>query len=323
MTSPAVSYRNLDLLADAGRWHDLLRFAATVDAGPTDERREVAHVVALEAPAGIAAVAAELFPDDDRCFPGPLWEVVAQHHTWRELSPHLTNPRTRHLVAQTRVLHGEDLGAATDLDPQLLDAPLRPQPWEAANWSSTLDISEYDRTGSSGTTIWAYPNHLANPMPLPTTTVRPAQHAAVPLLDGMSSATQANAFHATAWEAASMVATDQARMPRGQRWQSQRGREGSQVRFADIYPNLVHLATGEGAYTRRTGQALGRTALWKALAAMAGVTPAADPHCITAFVERLHCVAWQEPDDEIWYLHLAMEDPEQGIAWVLTGNDFD
>ncbi|MFJ8582368.1 hypothetical protein [Micromonospora sp. NPDC093277] len=323
MTSPAVSYGNLDLLADAGRWHDLLGFAAAVDAGPVDERREVAHVVALEAPAGIAAAAAELFPDDDKGPPGPLWEAVAQHHTWRELSPHLTNPRTRHLVAHTRVLHGEDLCDAIDLDAQLLGAPLCLQAWEAANWRSTLDISEYDRTGSSGCTIWAFPNHLAEPIPLPTTTVRSAQHDAVPLLDGLSSATKAYAFHGTAWEAASMVATDQARMPRGQQRQGRWGREGSQVRFADTYSSLVHLATGGGAYARRTGQAIGRTALWKALAAMAETTPTADPHSVTAFVERLLCVAWQEPDDEIWYLHLAMEDPEQGIAWVLTGNDFD
>ncbi|SCF25536.1 hypothetical protein GA0074696_3823 [Micromonospora purpureochromogenes] len=323
MTSPAVSYRSLDLLADAGRWHDLLNFAATVDGAPLDERREVAHVVALEAPAGIAAAAAELFPDDDKGYPGPLWEVVAQHRTWRELSPHLTNPRTRHLAAQTRVLHGEDLRAAIDLDSQLLGAPLCLHQWEAATWYSTLDIPEYDRTGMSGCTIWAYPNHLADPMPLPTTTVRPAQNDAVPILDGLSSAAQAYAFHGTAWEAASMVATDQATMPRGQRWQGRRGHEGSQVLFADVYPSLVHLAAGERAYQRRTGQALGRAALWKALAAMAGLTPPADPEIVTAFVERLHCVAWQEPDDEIWYLHLAMEDPEQGIAWVLTGNDFD
>ncbi|MET7748771.1 hypothetical protein [Micromonospora sp. NPDC005367] len=65
------------------------------------------------------------------------------------------------------------------------------------------------------------------------------------------------------------------------------------------------------------------TSSLEALAAMADVTPATDPHCTTAFVERLHCVAWQESDDEIWYLHLAMEDPDQGSAWVLTGNDFD
>lgn len=323
VTSPGVSYGDLDLLADAGRWHDLLRFAATVKAGPVDQRRETAHVVALEAPAGIAAAAAELFPDDDKGSPGPLWEVVAQNHTWRDLTPHLADPRTRHLTAHTRVLHGEDLRAAADLDPQPLDAPLCLLPWEAATWHSTLDIPEYDRTGSSGCTIWACPSQLADPKPLPVTTVRPAPHAAVALLDRLSPATQAYAFHGTAWEAASVVATDRARMPRGQRWQGLRGREGSQVRFADVYPSLVHLATGEGPYARRTGQALGRTALWKALAAMADGTPAAGPDSVTALVERLHCVVWQEPDDEIWYLHLAMEDPAQGIAWVLTGNDFD
>src|SRR6266498_2757835 len=88
---PTVSYRNLNLLADEGRWRDLLELAAAADVATAEERREVAHVVALEAPAEIAAAVLDEFADDDEGYLGPLWEVVA-HRPWRELSPHLRNP---------------------------------------------------------------------------------------------------------------------------------------------------------------------------------------------------------------------------------------
>ncbi|MFE3205706.1 hypothetical protein [Embleya sp. NPDC059237] len=63
--------------------------------------------------------------------------------------------------------------------------------------------------------------------------------------------------------------------------------------------------------------------LWYALTAMAGLPHGAPPQHVTAMVDRLRCVGWGEPDDELWFVHIAMEDPEQGITWVLNGQDFD
>jgi hypothetical protein len=316
-----VSYQNLNVLADAGRWRDLLDFAAGVESAPVVVRREVAHVVALEGPPEIAAAAAELFADDDEGYAGPLWEVVA-HRPWQDLAAHLTNPRTRHLVAQTRVLHGEDLRSVTDLNPAMFRVPLRLQSWETASWNSEMDMPTYNRTGSAGCTTWAHPGHLIDPTPLPAAAAEPVQHDALAVLDGLSSAVRAYVFRADAWQAAATVAVDRPRTARGASRQATATRMGSRVAFGDGYRDLVHLAAGERAYTRRTGQALGRIAVWDALAGMAG-SPPVDAGTVTAFVDRLQCVGWREPDDDVWYLHLAMEDPEQALSWVLTGNDFD
>jgi hypothetical protein len=309
MGVPAVRYQNLNLLVEARRWEELLELATREEGVTAGERREVSHVLAVEAPAPIAAGAAELFPDDDNGFPGPLWEVVA-HHSWDALAPHLTNPRTRYLVAQTRVLHGDDLRRVTDLRTARPGAPLVMQSWEAAGWDSEWNMPTYDRTGSSRS-AWGFPWEMPDPVALQPSNVPKVDHAAVAVLDELSGAAQACAFEGTAWEAAWMVAEHQ---EESHAWK---------VPFSDAYPHLVSLAAGERAYDHATGQALGRIAVWRALTAMAGTPWAGNPQAVTAFVERLRCVAWRFETEPMWFLRLAMEDPEQGVAWVLTGHDSD
>ena len=301
-------YGMVDVLADDGRWDDLLAFAAAPEGAAAD-RMHVAHVVALEAPPPFAAAAAQLFPDDERGFTGPLWEVLASRNDWRTLDPHLTLHRVRRLVAHTRVLHGEDL-SALELDPldprnprDPLDPPLRLLEWEAARWDPEWDLWTYDRTGCSGCTIWAYPGRLIPPVPSPVTALEPVEHPAVALLDGFSTAVRAHAV---------------------------RGPVPTAVRatFADAYPHLVQLATGERAYERGTGHARARIAVWRALVAMAGAGAGSAVgsdagSAVGDLVERLRCVAWRQPDDEMYHLRLAMEDPARGIAWVLSGSDRD
>ncbi|MBB4741732.1 hypothetical protein BJY16_005191 [Actinoplanes octamycinicus] len=306
MGTPAITYRNLALLADAGRWDDLLSLAA--DPGvPVDERREVAHVVALEAPASLAVAAAQLFPDDDYGFLGPLWQVVAQHRPWRELAPHLTQRRVRDLVAQTRVLHGEDLRDADDVRSAV---PLRLAAWEAARWDPEWDIPECGRSTSSSGLLWYFPGPLSDPTIPSDTPAEPIAHPAVAVLDRLAAvppgadrrAARAAAFRGSAWAAAA------ATVP---------GVEAAQVRFTDAYKYLVSLASGDVAYGRATGRALGRSRLWEALRAMAG-----DPE-VDAFVGRLRCVAWAPARYTLYSMQIAMEDPEQGISWVLVGADDD
>ncbi|SDZ61369.1 hypothetical protein SAMN05421684_7233 [Asanoa ishikariensis] len=287
-------------MADAGRWGDLLDFAA--GPAPEDARREAAHLVAFEAPASAAAAAAELFTDD-RGYLGPLWEV-ASHHPWRDLDPHLTDPRIRSLVTQMRVLWGEDLRGSEDLTSMRPAAPLCLEPWEAAGWDEH-EVPGYARRGRSGS-VWACPPDLADPARLPSTPAASIDHPAVPVLAGLSTAAQARAFRATAWEAASATAPDECSA-----WE---------IPFSSAYSDLVHLASGDRAYGGASGRAVGRVALWTALIAMAGTH---DPRLVTGFVDRLRCVAWRQPAEPMMYVRLAMEDPEQGVSWVLTAEDDD
>lgn len=307
MATVSVSYRNKLLLIEAGRWADLLALAThgrvDGDAATPGERRELAHAVAVGAPPALAVAAAQLYPDEDHGFPGPLWEVVA-HRPWRDLAPHLTHPRVRKLVAQTRVLHGEDLRGVAESE-----IPLQMEPWESAHWDPEWDIPAYDLTGCSGCHVWSFPNWLIEDLPggvpLPAATVEQMEHPAVPVLNGLNDPykpIRAYALRGTAWEAAATVAADRETC------------RAAEVPFARAYPHLVHLATGTGPYAvpHETGQALGRLAVWRVLRLMAGDDP------VSTFVERLRCVTWRRPTEYSYCLYVAMEDPTQGITWAVT-----
>jgi hypothetical protein len=251
MPLPSVSYANLALLADRGCWAELLQFAGDPEAGTAQERREAAYVIALEAPVEIAAVAVDLFAQGPY-YMGALWEVVA-HRPWRELRQHLPHERTRHLVAHTRILCGEDLQWDADLDVGMIGAPLCLLPWEAACWNGEFDVPEYNRTSCSGTWGWRFPDALPDPIAM----------------------------------------------------------------SPDVAVAVEH------AHEGRNGEAYGRESLWRALAAMAGAAPT-DFDSVNAFVQRLRCVAWAEPDPRmLYYIHLAIEDAEQSVTWVLDGQERD
>ncbi|GAB0104741.1 hypothetical protein JMUB6875_37160 [Nocardia sp. JMUB6875] len=91
------------------------------------------------------------------------------------------------------------------------------------------------------------------------------------------------------------------------------------VEFTSAYPALLRIFGGDAAYGG-VSEARGRLALWRLLRVLAGST---DPVDVGGFVARIRCVTWQDPCDEIWYLHLAIEDPDCGMTWVLDGQDFD
>ncbi|MEU8662580.1 hypothetical protein [Actinoplanes philippinensis] len=303
-----VAYRNKNRLIEAGRWADLLALAAGGGGTTGDERRELAHAVAVAAPPALAVAAAELYPDDDHGFMGPLWEVAAQR-PWHELAPHLTHPRVRTLVAQTRVMHGEDLRGIVESE-----IPLRLEPWESAHWDPEWHIPEYHATGCSGSLVWTFPNWLIEDLPggvpLPAGSAEPVEHPAVAVLEGLNDPhrpIRAAAFRGTAWAAAATGAADRETC------------RAAEVPFARAYPHLVHLATGEGPYAvpRNTGRALGRLAVWRVLRLMAG------DDTVPAFAGRLRCVTWRRPLEHSWTVYLAMEDPDRGISWALSASATD
>lgn len=312
MATGSELYRYKMSLIEAGRWTDLLALAAhgraDDDAVAVETRRWAAHAVAVMGPPALAVAAAELHPDDDHGSLGALWEVVA-HRPWHELAPHLTHPRVRALVAQTRALHGEDLCGVVESE-----IPLRLEPWESAHWDPEWDIPEYSVNSSSSGAGWCFPywliEDLPGGVPLPAATGEQVEHPAVPVLNGLNEPhrpIKAYAFRATAWEGASSVAADRETC------------RAAEVPFALAYGHLVHLATGDGPYASRsyTGQALGRLRLWRALRVMAGGGP------VPAFVEQLRCVTWRRPAEYSNFLNLAMEDPGQQMTWVITAEATD
>ncbi|GAA2247166.1 MULTISPECIES: hypothetical protein [Kitasatospora] len=103
---------------------------------------------------------------------------------------------------------------------------------------------------------------------------------------------------------------------------------GGHIPFCAAYPALVQAASGSPAL----GSADGRLALWRVLSAMTGETrlplpggavAGVDVPEVNALIARLRCFTWCEPADEVWYVHLAVEDPATGLAWAVSGAEVD
>lgn len=309
---------SLRMLADQGRWPELLRVyrqrraAAVAVAGEQWAAADTAplgHLIARGAP---PEVAARLFDPDEGPGTaagvadhdaGPLWEVLATRHSWLRLAPLLGPPSVRRLVAHTRVLVGEDLSYGAEPDPE--GVPLVLEPWEAAGWGEGGRVRDYPAGGGSRSSLLALPatREGLGPVELPAPGGRVPGHRSTRLLVGLADWLEAACVRGPAPLAAAQFAPG-ARVT------------GGYLPFATAYPVLVQA----GAGTRARGAALGRLMLWRALAAMAGAV-GPDRAEVNALVARMRCFTWCDPADELRYLHVALEDPATGLSWAVSGGE--
>lgn len=304
--------RLADGIAGAREWDRLLnlRDRCTLAVERGKQLWGVAHYcnfrLALEAPADIAG--SVVTEPRGHMLPGPLTEVVASRLTWGELAPHLADTPERSVVAQERVLRGEDL-TATDVDTEILGLPLSLAPWEGQT-----PLATYKPSGGT-----------FDPPDLPPMEAMPTgDHK--PLVD----------------EEASIALADL-----GREWlERSNGRvevvcvEGSvldalatlgapSVRIAGVTLSvamdwMMWLAASGGAHGVRAGGATGRSKAWWALAQIAA---AGDDWPITSdelfeSTEGLKWFLWSDLNDDTgWSCRLAVEDPVDGLAWVLSALD--
>ncbi|MFJ9604992.1 hypothetical protein ACIRS1_01385 [Kitasatospora sp. NPDC101176] len=311
----------LRALADDGRWPELLaayrqgRAAAVERAGEESAAALTAplgHLIAYSAPPELAV---RLFDreggpgtvagvvDHDA---GPIWEVLATRHSWLRLAPLLSPAPVRRLVAQTRVLLGEDLSYGAEPDPE--GVPLRLEPWENAGWEEGARVREYLPCGGARSALLTLPasrEGLAEVL-LPPPGVRLGGQRATRALAALADWAEVVCVRGPAPQAAAQLART-ARVT------------GGYLPFALAYPALVQAA----AAGRERGSAHGRLALWRALAAMAGVDGLDGPERaeVDALVARMRCFVWLEPAAGLRHLHVALEDPACGLAWAVSGSE--
>lgn len=316
-------------MADAGRWSELLELLETARVGAAttmgEEQRllgsaahEIAATLALRAPAAYAtAILQPRYTDGQGAF-GPLWETLSQR-PWRELAPHPVEPRMRHLMAYSCGLRGEDIGSTGDLDPTLLGPSLELRPWETVGWDPDA-VPWYSVRGCSRSGVGrpdgdrtevGLPDPVALAVAEPGAS-RKAGHPSLPAALTVASWADVTLHRGTAHQAAA------AESPEGVT-------HGTEVGYEMVHGTLLGLAAGSGAYERWRGMALARVAVWRMLTAMAGLEHPATPRDVTDFVARLRCVEWLEPGDDrcVFSVHLAVEDPQQGLSWVFNGQNFD
>ncbi|MFE7527906.1 hypothetical protein ACFU7Y_19650 [Kitasatospora sp. NPDC057542] len=322
----------LRALADDGRWPELLtayrqgRAAAVAEAGEETAAALTAplgHLIAYAAPPELAvrlfdrdggAGTAAGVADHDA---GPLWEVLATRHSWLRLAPLLGPAGVRRLVAHTRALLGEDLSHQAESDPE--GVPLRLEPWEAAGWDEAARVREYLPGGGARSALLTLP---ASREGLGEVELPPAGRSggrpdgprvtrALAGLGALAPWAETACVRGQAPAAAALMARD-------------RRVVGGHLPFALAYPALVRAAS----VGRTQGCAHGRLGMWRALAAMAAMAGADGPDgtgrvdrgAVNALVARMRCFTWQEPSAGLHHLHVALEDPASGVAWVVSGS---
>jgi resuscitation-promoting factor RpfA len=295
--------REVDRRTDAEDWDGLVRLRdrgrAAVDRGfqlwPAASLAE--YRLALRAPAPWAG--AVVIEGAGRFALGPLAEVAASTHEWAELAPHLSDGPLAGMVAHERVVRGEDLSGVAVPFAEVLDLPLRLDTWEP-EWP----VADYhdDKV-------------VADPPPLPELRPVALPDPVAPVDDADAEAafravvepwtTQSNgraevaAVDGSALHAIATLGTPTARV--------------AEVSPAEALARVAWAAASGGAHGRRRGAAVGRELAWRL-----GDT-------LAAGIGRIHDLRWFLWDDELprlgWHLDLAVDAPDEGVAWAFAAVD--
>jgi hypothetical protein len=264
--------------------------------------------MALDAPAEVAG--SVVVSGAGRFALGPLWEVAASTHTWAELDPHLTDPAVRAFAAHERSIRGDEVGAP-DIDPRIVEVPIRLQPWEprypvAVYRSDRADFPERELPDLE----W---------VELPSATEAGERDDAVegllelvkPWIEDSSGRGEGVSIEGTAYEAIRALGPHRVRI--------------AEVTFEDALCAMVWTGASGGAYGRRRGSPAGRAATWWALASLLGVENdwPPDPQWLGEAAASLHWWIW-DPGDRVggWNFHVAVEDSTDGLAWAVSAVDW-
>lgn len=264
--------------------------------------------LALWAPAEWAATV--LDDESGRFTVGPLSEVVAQHHSLAELVAHVRAPHRLGLIAHERALRGEQV---PDDVANPLDIPFSPQRWEP-----DYVLAEYSDAGLAD-----------EPPPVPSLTDSSVEQwphdaeviddelvetAVRQLLDTWTAASNGRVsircVEGTAADAIGALGVT----------------TGRRVRIgADAAVRWLAWAGATGAaHGRRRGAATGRFGAWWLLAALGDTTDdwPCPPEEMGDIATRLRWWWWDAGEPSLgWALQLAVEDPDEGLAWAISAHD--
>ena len=266
-----------------------------------------AYRLALEAPSEWAG---EVVVDGAARFaPGPLSEVVAQHHEWEELAPFIPEGPAGAYAMYERVMRGEDLTEFVLDEPDPLDLPRVLQDWEPR-----YALAEYKSDGASFPSP-PLPIFRSQPIAAPSKRFEDPESldALLALVQGWRSGPHSVAQAvAVDGDAASCVAVIDPSVTRM-----------AQITGADAMAWMAWAASCGGASGRRRGAAIGRLDAWLAVAALAGFEEwPVDPEDIGASLQGFDWWCW-EPSTPVqgWSLYLALDDAATGEAWAIGAND--
>lgn len=264
--------------------------------------------LALEAPAEFAGPVVR--EGAGRFALGPLWEVAASTHTWDELAEAIPEGPARTFAAHERVVRGEDLRDDPRVDRMLLDLPLRVEAWEpryalASYRGDKADFPEPEARGLTWTDLPAGPDPADDLMATDA-----LDDLVQPWVAQSNGRSETRAIHGTAFEAIAAFGLRRARVGR--------------LEPAAALAYMAWTGANGGAYGRRRGTPVGRYGAWWAVAALAGLAEdwPLPPGEVADAAAELQWHRW-DPGDQTsgWSFHLAVEDPEHGLAWAISAVD--
>jgi hypothetical protein len=233
---------------------------------------------------------------------GPLAEVAASTHTWAELAPELPEGPSRRVVAQERVIRGDDV------DEPAGEIPMRLAPWEpvyptATYHARSAEFPPPDLPGSSEVPLPPPGDVLQDPESLE------ALEAIVGAWTEESNGRcESVAVIGPAPSAIAALGLERAML--------------AEVPAATALATMGWAGASGGAHGRRRGAAAGRFAAWWAAASMSDSDWPADPHLLGQRIAELRWYTWSDLFPPTgWTLQLAIEDPAEGIAWALSAVD--
>ena len=268
--------------------------------------------LALEAPARWAGPV--VAPGRGRFAAGPLAEVAASTHAWAELAPGLPDPALAAVVAQERVLRGEDLTGDASVSRQLVEVPLVLQSWEPVYALATYgpDGGEFPAPAGMGPDRGRpapVPASGQPPGPLdPDDGVRALRDLVATWSAESSGQAEAVVVEGGVSDAATALGVEEA-------WP---------LPADDALAWMAWCAASGGAHGRRRGAAAGRFGAWWAAAAVTGFIEEwpPDPDRLGAAVEDLQVLAFEvEGPPTGWRLGLALANDRLGLAWAVAARD--
>lgn len=276
---------------------------------------QVEYRLALEAPPAWAA--SVLVEGAGRFALGPLPEVAASTHTWAELVPHVVAGPAAGLAAHERTVRGEDVGAAEGIGLEVLELP-----GARCSWEPTYAVATY---GAEEADFPAPPRPPLMELDLPT-----HGRAVGAVVDDIEVCGALRAL-VERWvvESDGVVEVVAVRDPAEDAIVAITG-VGEPVRGAEVSAQqalaaMAWAGASGGAHGRRRGAAVGRFGAWWALAALSGLLddwPVA-PEQLGEAAAELRWLLWEPASSGAtgWSLHLAVEDPHDGLAWAIAATD--
>ena len=239
--------------------------------------------------------------------PGPLWEVAASRHSWDELEPLVTVPTLRALIGHERSISG-DVVLPDSIDGRILEIPPTVEPWEptyptAVYRGDGADFPEGDRSPL----IWADLPDIFDVVD--DEGAGDALLALVrPWWDESSGHADVIQVEGDALGAIRALGPHRARV--------------ADVSLREALSAMVWTGASGGAFGSRRGTPVGRTLAWWVLASLLGYDEIPDDPSALEEASELRWVLW-DPGDAVggWAFHLAVEDPQDGMAWAVSAND--